>query len=298
MADSDKKPPVLQSLIGISIATSLGAFLAIAGSDQGLLLSGLPAFALLAVLAFGVQWAAFVPAFIGQSERYYDLVGSLTYLSVVFIAVTIKQDWHAVLLASLIACWALRLGSFLFLRIQQAGKDRRFDKIKPYFFRFLMTWTLQGLWVLMTAGAALAAMTSSKTADAPAVVAVGVALWVVGFAFEVVADRQKSQFRSDPANEGRFICVGLWAWCRHPNYFGEIVLWLGIAVIAYPALQGWQYFTLVSPLFVFLLLTRVSGVPMLDAHAKRKWGNEPEYQAYRKATPVLFPRPPKNTSGA
>ena len=296
MADTEKKPPVLQSLIGISIATSLGALLAIAGSDQGLLRMDVPAFALLAVLAFGVQWAAFVPAFIGQSERYYDLVGSITYLSVVFIAVTVKQDWHSALLACLIACWALRLGSFLFLRIQMAGKDRRFDRIKPFFFRFMMTWTLQGLWVLMTAGAALAAMTSSKTADAPAIVAAGLALWFVGFAFEVVADRQKSQFRADPANEGRFIRDGLWAWCRHPNYFGEIVLWLGIAVIAYPALQGWQYLTLVSPLFVFLLLTRVSGVPMLDAHARRKWGEEPEYQAYRKATPVLFPRPPKNAS--
>lgn len=298
MADNESKPPVLKSLIGIFIATGLGALLAVAGSDQGLMLMDLPAFAMLAVLAFGVQWIAFVPAFIGQSERYYDLVGSITYLTVVFIGVTVKQDWHSALLACLIACWALRLGSFLFLRIQVAGKDRRFDRIKPFFFRFMMTWTLQGLWVLMTAGAALAAMTSSKTADAPVFVALGLALWFLGFSFEVVADRQKSQFRADPANEGRFIRNGLWAWCRHPNYFGEIVLWLGIAIIAYPALQGWQYLTLVSPLFVFLLLTRVSGIPMLDSYARRKWGEDPDYQAYRQATPVLFPRPPKHTSRA
>ena len=100
-----------------------------------------------------------------------------------------------------------------------------------------------------------------------------------------------------PENSDRFISHGLWAWSRHPNYFGEITLWLGIALIAAPALQGWQYATLVSPLFVYLLLTRVSGIPMLDAHARKRWGEEPDYQAYRARTPALFPRPPRTNTG-
>jgi steroid 5-alpha reductase family enzyme len=157
----------------------------------------------------------------------------------------------------------------------------------------MMTWTLQGLWVVMTAAAALAAMTSTQTPAIGITGVLGLILWIAGFAIEVVADKQKRDFRRDPDNSDRFIQHGLWAWSRHPNYFGEILLWCGIAVIALPALQGWQYATLISPVFVYLLLTKVSGIPMLDAHALKRWGDEDDYRAYRKATPVLFPRPPK-----
>ena len=105
--------------------------------------------------------------------------------------------------------------------------------------------------------------------------------------------RQKSAFRADPDNAGKFISSGLWAWSRHPNYFGELVLWIGIALIALPALSGWQYLMLVSPVFVFLLLTRVSGVPALEQGADDRWGGQPDYEAYKSATPEFFPRPPR-----
>ncbi len=286
-------PPATRSLVGIVIALVLAALLALAGSQHGIRIGALPAFAWVAVIAFAVQWLAFVPAYLSQSERYYDLTGSLTYLSVTGFALAIKGDDRSVLLATLIAVWALRLGSFLFLRIRDAGSDQRFDRIKPFFFRFLMTWTLQGLWVLFTAGAALAAMTSAQVVALGPVAAVGAALWLAGFAVEVVADRQKRAFRRDPANRDRFIRHGLWAWSRHPNYFGEILLWFGVAVVAAPALAGWQFATLISPLFVYLLLSRVSGVPLLERQALQRWGDEPEYRAYREATPTLFPRPPR-----
>jgi steroid 5-alpha reductase family enzyme len=122
----------------------------------------------------------------------------------------------------------------------------------------------------------------------------GFALWLVGFLFEAVADDQKRRFRANPANEGRFITSGLWAWSRHPNYFGEITLWFGIALIALPALSGWQHATLISPVFVYLLLTRISGIPLLEARAKKRWGDEPAFREYKARTPVLFPRPPKS----
>ena len=121
----------------------------------------------------------------------------------------------------------------------------------------------------------------------------GLALWVGGFLFEVVADRQKSAFRAKPENAQRFIRDGLWAWSRHPNYFGEIVLWCGIALMALPVLQGWQYATLISPLFVVLLLTKISGVRMLEARGRKQWGDDPDYQAYVRSTPMLLPRPPR-----
>jgi steroid 5-alpha reductase family enzyme len=291
--NDDKRPAASTSIKGIAIALAIATAIALAGSSQSLSYRGFPVFALVALLAFAVQWLIFIPAYLSQSERYYDLTGSLTYLSVVALAVSVKGDPRSMLLALLIAVWAVRLGSFLFLRIRDAGSDRRFDQIKPYFFRFLMTWTLQGLWVLLTAGAALAAMTSSASVAIGPMAMLGLLVWVIGFGIEVVADRQKREFRREPANADKFIQHGLWAWSRHPNYFGEIVLWLGVAIIALPALSGWQYATLVSPLFVYLLLTRVSGIPALEAHAKKRWGDDPDYQAYRSSTPVLMLRPPK-----
>lgn len=292
-----KPTPVARSLLAIVAVIAIGAALALAGSDEGLLYAAVPAFALAAFIAFAIQVVVFIPSFIWQTERYYDLTGSLTYLAVVIFAVTIKGDARSLLLGGLIALWALRLGSFLFLRILKDGSDRRFERIKPYFFRLLVTWLLQGLWVVVTAGAALAAMTSHASAVLDMSAVVGLLLWVTGFAIESISDKQKRDFRKDPANEGRFISTGLWAWSRHPNYFGEITLWVGIAIIAAPAIQGWQYATLISPVFVYLLLTRLSGVPALEAHGRRKWGEDAEYQAYCKSTPVLVPRPPRQASG-
>ena len=189
--------------------------------------------------------------------------------------------------------WAARLGSFLFTRVRRAGRDDRFDAIKPDFGRFLSVWLLQGLWVTLTLGAALAAVTALERPAVGVLTVVGLLVWAAGFAVEVVADAQKSRFRADPAHRDAFISTGLWAWSRHPNYFGEIVLWLGIALAALPALQGWQYATLVSPVFVAILLGRVSGVPLLERKADARWGDRADYRAYRAATPVLVPRPPR-----
>ncbi len=251
-------------------------------------------FALCAAVAYLINWAAFVPAWLRRTERFYDLTGTLTYLTVVAIALAAgSRSSVAMVLATLVAVWALRLGSFLVLRIRQEGTDRRFDRIKHDPARFLVAWTLQALWVVLTAGAALAAMTSATESQFELIGVVGIMVWLVGFGIEAAADDQKRAFRADPANRGRFITTGLWAWSRHPNYFGEIALWVGVALVALPALSGWQYLTLVSPLFVALLLTRVSGVPLLEARGRATWGDDPDYQDYVARTPVLVPRPPR-----
>ena len=234
------------------------------------------------------------PAYLLQTERFYDLTGSLAYISVTALAVALGPalDARSILLLVLVVAWAARLGTYLVRRIHKAGKDDRFDALKPSFVRFLAAWTLQGLWVSLTLAAALAAITTTVREPLGIVAWAGVAVWVAGFAIEAVADLQKSRFRADPANRGRFIRHGLWAWSRHPNYFGEIVLWVGVAFIAVPVLGGWQWVTLVSPAFVALLLTRVSGVPLLEQKADATWGGEAGYEAYKARTPVLVPRPP------
>jgi steroid 5-alpha reductase family enzyme len=283
------------SIIGITAATAIGALVAWAGSDGSVGVGSIPVFALCGVLAFAINWLVFIPSNAAKTEKYYDLTGSVTYISVTLIAVVLSDDLdaRALIVAAMVAVWAARLGTFLFRRISRDGKDGRFDTIKTDPLRFFMTWTVQGLWVLLTAAAAWAIITAEQRHDLGWVAFVGIAIWLTGFSIEVIADRQKSAFRKDPANQGRFIGTGLWAWSRHPNYFGEITLWTGVAVMALPILSGWRWVVLISPVFVYLLITRISGVPMLEKRADKRWGGQPDYEAYKANTPELVLRPPR-----
>jgi steroid 5-alpha reductase family enzyme len=287
------------ALVAVFISILVGAGVAWAGSQGGGTVLGIPVFALAVGMAFAIQWLVFIPSYLLQTESFYDLTGSITYISVTLVAVLLSPeiDGRSILLLGLVVIWATRLGTFLFRRIRKAGKDARFDELKTSFPRFLLTWTLQGLWVSLTLSAALAAITSTTRKGLDIFALIGFLVWILGFAFEVIADSQKSRFRADPANKGRFIQSGVWAWSRHPNYFGEIVLWIGVAIIALPILQGWQWVTLISPVFVTLLLTRVSGLPMLEKRADEKWGGQEDYEAYKERTPVLIPRPRRSSRG-
>jgi steroid 5-alpha reductase family enzyme len=158
----------------------------------------------------------------------------------------------------------------------------------------LLTWTLQGLWVTFSTAAALAAITTEARVELGIFALVGFVVWLLGFGIEVIADQQKSKFKAGHENANKFINTGLWSWSRHPNYFGEIVLWIGVAIIALPVLSGWQYLTLISPVFIYLLLTRISGIPMLEKRADEKWGGESEYEGYKARTSVLIPLPPSD----
>jgi len=287
------------ALIALPIVILVALGVAWAGSQGGASVSGIPIFALAVGVVFLIQWLAFIAAYLLQTERFYDLTGSITYISVTIMAVLLSPvvDGRSILLLVLVVIWAGRLGTFLFRRIQKAGKDARFDDIKVSFARFLNAWTLQGLWVTLTLAAALAAITTMKRKEFGLCALIGFLVWVFGFGIEVTADAQKSRFRADPENKGKFINSGLWAWSRHPNYFGEIVLWIGVAIIALPVLRGWQWVTLISPVFVTLLLTRISGVPILEKRADEKWGGQEDYEAYKERTPVLIPRLPTGSSG-
>ncbi len=284
-----------RSLIGITAAIVLGVLVILAGSSGSSKVGSIAVFAVGGFIAYGINWLVFIPSNAAKTEHYFDLTGSATYITVVVVALLLSDDLdtRAWLVGAMVVIWALRLGSFLFRRVRQAGRDGRFDEIKIDPLRFFMTWTLQGLWVLLTLACALAIITSTERKDLGWVGVAGIVIWVAGFAIEVIADQQKSTFKNDPDNAGRFITTGLWAWSRHPNYFGEIVLWAGIAVAALPLLSGWRWVMLISPVFVFVLLTRVSGVPMLEKRAEERWGDDADYRAYADKTPVLFLRPPR-----
>ena len=282
---------MLRSIIGIAVAVTLSLLIAIAGSNNSTLYDGMPIFMLCASVGFVLHWLGFIPAYLFQTEHYFDLIGSISYVATVALAFALAPSFgtRGMVVATLICVWAVRLGSFLFIRVKKAGQDRRFTQIKTKFFRFLLTWTLGGTWVFITMAAGLAAMTSQSQSPVDGFLVVGATLWVIGFGIEVVADQQKTAFRKDPANAEKFISSGLWSISRHPNYLGEIILWIGIAVIALPVLEGWQWVTLVSPVFVSFLLLKVSGVPMLENNAESRWGNDPEFRQYKAKTPTLIP---------
>ena len=245
------------------------------------------------ILAFLIQWVAYIPAYLFQTEKFYDLTGSLTYLTVIWFVYfssgqTNEFNTQSLLLTVLISLWAVRLGSFLFSRIHKDGEDKRFRTIKTSASQFFMTWTLQGMWVSICSMCAITGISSTEGIIPNNLFYIGFTLFIIGFSIEIIADRQKTIFRSIEENKDKFITTGLWSKSQHPNYFGEILLWSAVAIMSFSSLSGTQYLTMISPVFTYVLLVYISGVRMLDDMGNKKWGHIEEYKAYKKNTPRLF----------
>lgn len=243
-----------------------------------------------------IQWVAFVPASMWQTEKFFDAIGSLTYISVTVSTLVASKltgegpSLRQMALSGCVLIWAVRLGSFLIVRIHHAGKDGRFDEIKPNIPRWFVVWNIQGIWTFLTAMPVF--VLNAVHDENPFNVGdyFGFAIWLMGFLFEVVADRQKTTFNADPQNKGKWIDVGLWRYSRHPNYFGEVVLWVGATVVACSAFtRPGQWVCIISPFFVAFLLTKVSGLPLIEPRADEKWGMLVEYQIYKAKTSVIIP---------
>ena len=286
MSEKDKK-----ALFALPIVLLVGlGFMAVIGSGQWTAID-LTKSLYPVGLAFVLQWIAFVPAYLKKTEKFYDLVGGASFVCVAGLCLLLApaQSLRSVVLFAMVVLWAGRLGIFLFIRIKRSGKDGRFDAIKQSFPRFLIAWTVQGLWITFTLAPVMAVILSGEQHGLDLFFILGSLVWLLGYLFEVTADLQKYRFKSDPDNKGKFIQCGLWSISRHPNYFGEITLWVGVAIIALPVLSGWQYLTLSSPLFIYCLLRYISGVPMLENYADERWGDLDSYQAYKRSVPLLVP---------
>ena len=168
-------------------------------------LAGIPVFALCVGLAFLIQWLVFIPAYRLQTEKFFDLTGSITYISVISIAGLLSAglDARSILLWALVVIWAVRLGTFLFRRVRKAGKDDRFDDIKPSFIRFLNVWTIQGLWVTFTMAAALVAITTTNRKGLDIFAIIGFLVWVLGFAIESRCRRPEKPLQCQPGQQGK-----------------------------------------------------------------------------------------------
>ena len=254
----------------------------------------------LAVYTILVQWIVFLHAggFFGNepTEMYYDLTGSLTFTSTLALSLYFANgriSIRRIILSAFVAIWSIRLGAFLFTRIHSNhGIDSRFTMIKQSTTTFMMAWTMQGMWVFITMLPILILNQSISENDLGLLDFIGMNTWVIGFSIEVIADYQKTAFRKLLENHGKFISTGLWSISRHPNYFGEILLWTGIALSAFGGLSGGRpraAFVFLSPIFVALLLIFVSGIPLLEEKANIRYGHDDAYQIYKKETPVLVP---------
>jgi len=270
---------------------SLALLIGYAGSLDGPSIFGYPGLMLIATVGFLIHWLVFIPSYLFKTEKYYDITGTIAYLVMTALAVFSADELNlrSQVVAVLIVVWALRLGLFLFVRVFQVGEDKRFHEVKKSFLRFLVWFSMSALWVFLTTANALTLILNNHPLIDDGYFLIGLMIWLIGFAFEVTADEQKKRFRNNPNNKGQFIRTGLWSISRHPNYFGEILIWVGMAIISFPVLSGWQYATLMSPLFVTLLLTRVSGINLLEASSDKKWGNMRSYQQYKQRTSVLVP---------
>ena len=282
----------IKNIIAITAFLICIVLINIAGQNIEIEIRGMNAFTFILIIAVLLQVFFFLPSFLLKTEKYYDLVGSLTYITTISLAYFSVENKTMIdsIIYFYIMVWASRLGIYLFRRVRNDGKDVRFEKAKRHFFWFLQYWMGQALWVSLTACAAIIAILSAEEDTLPVLAIVGMVLWISGFTIESISDYQKRVFRKENNPSESFIHTGFWARSRHPNYFGEITLWTGIAVIALNTLNGIEYVTLISPVFVYILLTRMSGVNLLERIADERYGHLEEYQRYKRNTPVLVPK--------
>lgn len=232
----------------------------------------------------------FVPAFIYKTDKLTDISYAVTF-AVVGVAGFLRSEQtllHNIVLF-LVLMWSFRLGTFLFIRINKMKKDARFDGMREHFFKFLRFWLLQGATVFVVLlAASYAFMQKEPTITWLSIL--GIIVFVTGLVIEATADMQKFSFNNKETNKGKWIDEGVWRASRHPNYLGEMMVWIGMYMVVLPSLTGNQWvWALLSPLYIVVLLLFVSGVPLLEKSADKKWGTDPAYKKYKKEVPSVLP---------
>ena len=252
------------------------------------------------LISMGIQVLFFTLAYALKTDKFTDFTYSFTFilLTVLLFALNPIFSLPRLALSAAVILWALRLGSYLLTRILRIGKDDRFDDKREHFLRFMFFWILQGVtvWVVMIPAAVL--LSGPGPDKVGPLFAAGGLVWTAGFILETVADVQKFRFKSKLENRKRWIESGLWKYSRHPNYFGETLVWWGLFLMVLSVYGIPFIWIAVSPLFITLLLLFVSGVPLLEKSGDDKYGSHKEYRDYKERTSLFIPRKPKETGGA
>jgi len=247
------------------------------------------------VIALALNGVFFVVAAARRTDVVTDLSYSLTFaLLAIVLTFTGAREPVQLVASLLVVVWAARLGTYLFRRILRMKVDHRFDGMRDKPLRFARFWLLQALTVVVVMLPVSYLLDRSSAPGFGAWTVAGAVVWLIGLLIEAAADAQKSAFRANDANRGRFVTTGLWRYSRHPNYFGEILVWWGLFLYAVPFLDGAAFAVVVGPVFITLLLLFVSGIPPLERSADRKYGDDPAYREYKRGTSILVPLPPRS----
>jgi steroid 5-alpha reductase family enzyme len=231
---------------------------------------------------------------IGQYKKNNAVVDIAWGLGFVLVA------WFTFMLSSMtiinyvitiiVSLWGLRLGYYLFKRNWNKAEDYRYVEMRkswlkyPLLQAYLKVYMLQMLLMYIISLSII--FINNSNSNLGLLAYLGIFVWIIGYFFEVVGDYQLKKFVSNPLNKGHIMKTGLWKYTRHPNYFGEAVMWWGIYLLA---LNAGGYLTIISPLLINFLLVFVSGVPLLE----KKYKDNLEFQEYAKVTSIFIPMPPK-----
>ena len=245
------------------------------------------------LISFVIQLLFFTAAFRFKTDKFTDITYSLTFAVLAFSSISInpRPGPAQIMVLVMILIWAVRLGSYLLIRVIKTGRDRRFDGIRDNFLNFSLFWFLQALtvWIVMLPHIYFLASRYSRISYA---FIGGAILWAAGLIIETAADYQKFRFRNNPENRGKWIQSGLWRYSRHPNFFGEALLWWGLFAAVAPSLEGAALLAIAGPVFITLILLYGSGVPTVEKQSMEKYGDIPGYLDYVKKTSRFIPLPP------
>lgn len=242
------------------------------------------------VLAYMHLW--FLIAYLKRDNGIVDVAWGLGFVVLAWCNYATLPNTHAraLLLAMLTTIWGVRLALHIGIRnAARTEEDFRYRNWRKQWGKnwvwrsYLQVFILQGFFMYIIALPLIIAFGQPMQAPLGWLDAVGVLVFGIGFLFEAIGDYQLLRFKNNPHNKGKIMTIGLWRYTRHPNYFGECVLWWGIFIVAIGA--GWWCLSLISPVVLTWLLTRVSGVPMLE----HKYRNNPQFAEYCRQTPAFLP---------
>ncbi|KAJ6805633.1 uncharacterized protein M6B38_416855 [Iris pallida] len=250
--------------------------------------------ALTAIVTVGYQLLFFIITALLKFDKLTDFAGSTNFILLGILTLALKGAWHfrQIVLTIFVVIWGLRLGLFLLMRILQWGEDRRFDEMRENLGKLAFFWAFQAFWVWTVSLPVTVVNASNRNPSVKPQDIIGWIMWSVGLAIEATADQQKLDFKNSAANRGKWCNVGLWKYSRHPNYFGEILLWWGIFVAATPVLRGAEWLIVLGPIVLTLLLLFISGIPLLEESANKRYNSNEDYRMYRLTASPLVPLPP------
>ena len=254
-------------------------------------------YAILFVLTMLYMLAWFVVSVVIKRNDVADIAWGIGFVLVAVVSLVLgdTESARSLLATGLVAVWGLRLSTHIYLRIRGKDEDPRYRKWRQEWGRwfyprsFFQVFILQGLLLLLVVSPVVFVNTFAGGPLGVAAV-IGALIWLVGFGFEVVGDRQLRRFLADPANKGKVLQSGLWRYTRHPNYFGEVTQWWGLWCIALAVPYGW--ISVIGPAAITVLILYVSGIPMLE----KKMAGNPAFEEYKQRVSTFIPMPPKRAA--